>query len=1037
MAIDPLQRQMFGVRPGALPGVNPRNVAGGIYNLGNMGNAQPVMQPVPVAARPLQVASLGQPPTRTIIAPSQPDFQQEYDQATAQINAARQEQVPQTDITALLEARSQIVEAAEGAGQTLTIGDDDGERIDEGANSILAAADNATEGKVAETGGATGADANVAKTNAKGALDAVRDAETSLQAQLKLANLGKSVDLDSYQAQAKKLLGVDENEADVPDWAAPMFLFGMNLMKGPVSGKVQGQTGVGGLLSDIGAAGEKGFAFFAAERTRKRKEKATIAQMALNLKKTDDATKAASLKSLVESRRWWADYKLKREKETRIAGDAGRELALKRKREIRIAVNADRDFFAQQHDRMANRFLGKNPNIDDTTNFYVALSTEEGRILSAPVEKGGGARGLRRLYDNPGRMMLLGSLAAKKAGLAPEFKTETITFGPGTELTYSKNGVRNYARKNNLTEGNVISQIIADPQNKKWDGISLAVNLGKNQIEYTTPKAEGVVTPTWVDIGLQEKELAAARDGNRAVDPKAFTKTGIPYLESNQEMKKLTLGNFGGDEKYAYVNLPKLALINAQRRKGNKPEINLMDALKNPQKAPGVVSPKFSDTSGALNNLSIVELNVGATTTQDYLFNKNILDTKRKEIAEKLGIEESEVSSVMTSGEKIPWETLTEIGVLTPLAKPRDHKKPVTKTIMGRDGNWQVVEGFVGDIAGMESAANQQKLQDKVVSLAKANRAAYIIDNVYANMATTRDGALISSKWTDWMSSAGVAGKLVGFGESALNRDLSQIRNYELVNGGPGREATNKLINNWSSGFDKWAATTTLNATARQKLKSLFIGMAFDLASSREGGKLTDNDVTWAFKTLGFDTDAYLQNPAVVMTGLKTAIGQASMGLEMELMTIHEDAQAIREHNKDPANTNNQRYLLEEVLASRWSGVDPGEVQPFYTTPEGKKVYRFDKSPHVFDRRRSQTGGDAIRPTTNTNQQSFQYNDQTITYTGAPLSDVEQTTVTVLQGKNVPRTVAGVKAWFDNLSDAEKGTYAPIIKSLRNKGFFQ
>ena len=51
MAIDPLQRQMF-----RIPGVNPGQVAGGIYNLSNMGNANTT--PGPVAAQPLQVASL-------------------------------------------------------------------------------------------------------------------------------------------------------------------------------------------------------------------------------------------------------------------------------------------------------------------------------------------------------------------------------------------------------------------------------------------------------------------------------------------------------------------------------------------------------------------------------------------------------------------------------------------------------------------------------------------------------------------------------------------------------------------------------------------------------------------------------------------------------------------------------------------------------------------------------------------------------------------------------------------------------------------
>ena len=1041
MAVDPFQRVMFNGLRG--PGPDPR------LQSGIMGANQAPQTP-PVAAQPLRVASLspalgrstpGQVPSVPTPQPVQLaapeiDYQAEYDSIVAQLETAEAEGQPQETIDRLSELLTDTVMAAREAAAPLREAAAPLREAAEQTRDELAVSIDEIDLKALKDQSDVQAIAqedspeptppppilDAKRTDAMEAVKSVQDADKSLQAQLKLANLGNPVDLDAYQAQAKKLLGVDEDEADVPDWAAPMFLFGLNLMKGPVSSKVQGQTGLGGLLSDIGAAGEKGFAFFAAERSRKRKEKAAIAQVALDLKKMDTAKRTAALKSLVESRRWWADYLLKRGKEERLIGT-----------EARIAADADRDFFAQQHERLANRLLGKDPDVDDTTNFYVALSKEEGRILGPPVEKGGGARGLRRLYDNPARMMLLGSIAAKRAGLAPEFKTETIPFGAGAELSYSTNGLKNYARKNNMEEGQVLSQIVDDPQNPKWAGIALAVNLGKNQIKYDPRTAQGVVTPTWIDIGLQEKELAAARNEKRAVNPSAFTTTSTPYLESNQEMKRISLGTFGGEEKFAYINLPKLALINAQRRKDGKPEIDLMDALKNPRKAPGVVSPQYSDTSGALNNLSTVELNVGATTTQDYLFNKNVLDTKRKEIAEKLGIEVSEVPSIMTSGEKIPWETLVDVGVLTPLGKPRDHKKPVTKTIMGRNGDWMVVEGSVGDIAGMESAANQQKLSDKVVSLAKANRAAYIIDNVYATMPTTRDGALISSKWTDWLSSASVAGKLVGLGKNALNRDLGRIRDFETVPGGPGREATNKLINDWSLNFDKWASSTGVDATNRQKLKSLFIGMAFDLASSREGGKLTDNDVDWAFKTLGFNTEAYLQNPAVVMTGLKTAIGQASMGLEMELMTIHEDAQAIREHNKDPENANNQRYLLEEVLASRWSGVNPGQVQPFHTTSEGKRVYRFDQSPHVFERRRSQTGGNApVLP-----EQPGGGGERP---TQPPtLSGQEKTFLGILDAKKVPRTLGDVRNWFEKLpSDSPlRPQYAPLIKSLFKKRIFE
>ena len=174
MAIDPLQRRMFQV-----PGIRPGDVAGGIYDLANMGNAQSSVQSMPVAAQPLQVAAqplqvataTSKGPVTTsppIIASGQPqlDFQQSYNQATAQIDAARENQVPQSEIAALLEARSQIVLAAENAGQPLDIKGDDDERVAEATDSILTAADKAQGAKIAESPGTSDADANAAKTNA-------------------------------------------------------------------------------------------------------------------------------------------------------------------------------------------------------------------------------------------------------------------------------------------------------------------------------------------------------------------------------------------------------------------------------------------------------------------------------------------------------------------------------------------------------------------------------------------------------------------------------------------------------------------------------------------------------------------------------------------------------------------------------------------------------------------------------------------------------------------------------------------------------
>jgi hypothetical protein len=151
------------------------------------------------------------------------------------------------------------------------------------------------------------------------------------------------------------------------------------------------------------------------------------------------------------------------------------------------------------------------------------------------------------------------------------------------------------------------------------------------------------------------------------------------------------------------------------------------------------------------------------------------------------------------------------------------------------------------------------------------------------------------------------------------------------------------MISNWEGSFNKWADKAEYSQVNRQRLKTLFIDMAFNFASAREKGKLTDKDVDWAFRTLGFDADAYLQNPAVILAGLKEAMTTVNTGMEFRLMGIHESGPEIRKWNKE--NPNNPRYILEEVIKAKWSGVDPGRAKGFHTSPEGTKIYRYDKVP--------------------------------------------------------------------------------------------
>ena len=278
MAPPVFDRRMF-----QIPGVNPAEVAGGIGSLNPN---------TTVAARPLDV---GYRPEQ-IIAPSR-NYQQELAEIDARIEASNAIN-DQNSALLLNQQRQSLIAEAEAVGVDLAPpvaveAEPEPEAKaprpavrdlkPEDLKLLNATARDATAEAVA-SGKVTAADAQAAETDAQATVAAVTgDIETEDDFNKLLEALGpKDIDYSNWKKEAKELLGVPTDEADVPDWAAPIFLFGLNLMKGPVSSKT-GQQGLGGLLADIGAAGEQGVKAFATEGARKAAQRQSVANLALQL----------------------------------------------------------------------------------------------------------------------------------------------------------------------------------------------------------------------------------------------------------------------------------------------------------------------------------------------------------------------------------------------------------------------------------------------------------------------------------------------------------------------------------------------------------------------------------------------------------------------------------------------------------------------------------------------------------------------------------------------------------------------------------
>jgi hypothetical protein len=1063
MAIDPLQRRMFN----KIPGVNPAQVAASIY---------PAPLPIkPVAGQPLSIRDLVTQ-ARLVLNDPNADPDQVANLTTQLKNKGLPPEALKVaakplitegigeEIDPVITGKKAVSSwykpfvAEEAAGYTGPVekefvppepGDMRYHEPEARDIGTLTEAATAAVQETVKTGEVSAKEADVAKDQGQATLAAVLDAEESLDAQIATMTTGGALEgatSKNYNELAKELLGLDKSEADIPEWAAPIFLFGLNLMKAPVSTATR-DTGLGGLLADIGKAGEVGFASFGKERARKRKERAAIGQIALKLKTADDATKIASYKATLESKKFWLTHSLNVRKEARLTGTAAQ-----------TKLDQDSTFMATQFDRVMKQFTN-DQDIDGRSAWTQEFHDAINKIAAAPnIDL------MKDVYRNPVRLNLVGKIAAGEAGLRPDFKKDTIPFGPGKELTFDVNALKRYAKKNRISYGKALNEITQDPNNTKYAGIALPTNFGKDQFQVIPEKKGGITTPTYVDTAKQNTEIAAAQTANRPVDASKFTSYGPSYLTDAPTMKRLELGNVSGVSKFMYVDFGQLAFENAKRRKAEPPKdpLTIQEIGKEPTKYPTIVSAVHRDTSGALDNISNIEISTGADTTQDFLLNRNALDRWRVEIAAKVnqerikntrtpGVEVKLIKPEDVIAGRVPYEILEEFGVLTPLHAERVHTKPVTVTEFDlKRGQFTTRTGKPGDIVGLTTQASRDKIMATADSTAVSNSQAHRIRNLFKDV---KGPMSMTSAFTDLKASAIGALRLAGVGPKV---SLANLNNF-IEGGGPDAEgrtgaakmaATREMVKNWSTRFDAWGKIAIKDGAARQRLKSLFIDMAFNMASTREGGKLTDNDVNWAFKTLGFDADAYFQSPEIVMAGLDEAVQTINFKMDQKLASIIPDAQRdeIDKWNANPANKDNERSALEDHLRQRMRGVSAGEgrIRSQVIGVNGSPLLNEKGIPvytYRYDRRKGwrQAGpvgtrqvptGDGQAPTS-----TIDYGGISIPLKGVPSTETSAV-INMLQQANVPRTVAGLSKYLEGLSVDEQARIKSQLHKLNELGFF-
>jgi hypothetical protein len=704
--------------------------------------------------------------------------------------------------------------------------------FDQNVATLTNAADNAANVAVTE-GKVTPEAANAAKVQGKDVLEALKggDDDTDFKALIKALTGPNSI---TTNAQAKKLLDIDEDESDVPEWAAPMFLFGLNLMQGPVSSKTQGQGLLGGLLSDIGAAGEKGFTAFAAERARKKKEKAQIASLTLQLRTAGAAERKLILNA----------YKSKKTYDLNLGSKVG-----------------------SSYDKLMNRVTSLVP--DDQAEKKVIGLNAVGTALTQLRSAGVTGEALLK----PSVQSFITTNAANQMGITKTpMKLSNQEFGGikyawDPEALETARGQFNKAdpdKKIPTTVGFLSKLIAKDPSVQKYQDLL----IGSRAVNTTS-----TTTPAFIDATSGNKVVSeiltntTKRDEWFAANPDA-TETEIKAAQGTwrfeTERRLASAPNFS-EKTFTAENGEKISYYMndaAFWARHNSDQTLTMDKVfKNPEKYPKIIQGKVIDYAGLQPNLSTI-LVYDKGIKRQFQIDKRAYATALEE--EKIKTTDSIQTLIEKGlgrwfGEGVPTKDNEEITIMRMV-----------------DGKPELTQIKAGDAESVQAAfvnkADEIKFRGAGTRLLSQNTMFWEIDKILEDK-----GLSVSSKLTDFLGSATAVVDIVrnrlgvstGKARAALfDRDLSEDTRAQVAS---------------AFGENTWAKLIEDKAQ-RGELKSMFINLAFALASKREGGKLTDNDVKLALQTLGWEGDSWTQRPGEIQARMKRAAESSNQDYILEAL---------------------------------------------------------------------------------------------------------------------------------------------------------
>ena len=1043
MAIDPLQRAMF-----RRPGLNIADVTSGILN----GIAD--QPPTQVAGQRLQVASaapivFGGAAVNPLAGATNDELLNEHTQLKSLIQQAAAvppgaergvySQVPDLSAQIVrlnmlekeLNSRNVSVEqpavAAEeiipapppglAGGPPPPEGDpppppEGGPPVDqEDVQSILTAGDEAAAAAVAN-GQVDPTEAERARAEAEAlATRLTQDVETEDDFKQLLATIGPSnIDYTQWKSQAKELLGIDKEEADVPEWAAPMFMFGLKLMQGPVTGKTEGRSLVGGFLGDVGAAGAEAFPLIAVERERKRKQRADIATVTMQLEGAD-----ASRKKLIVD-------------------------AWKAKQTAALKLN---EAVAGAFDKLNNRVMGLVPEDQPEKKIVgmFAINSALAQLMDAGVTN--------EQLLNPAVQSLISTYAANQMGITKTpMKLSSQEWG-GVQYAWDPKALeaaRSQFNKDNPnnqipTTVGFLSRLVAqDPSVKQYQSLLIgqrAVNTESKTISRVNANGDTVEDEVLINVTKRNEWMAKHPGADQAAIIAAqptwrfITETRLKSAPSFTERQ--FVAENGETIKY-YIND---AAFDAHQRSDKT--LTMQKVLDNPGDYPKIIGGTIVDYSKLQPEMTTIPVGYGDAANQKIMFNYD-----------KRGLAQAINNGTIDPSTGNYIQKIINAGLGNYVGPPMNIKANEMVWTVGPDGSMVSATGqdAVGLVRGIASEKEAALWNKRGSGLAQLHRLSYHIHD----FVTGPDGKYVVSGGTDVArfleSGARLISGLFKGGErtsahlnTLVNKGTVTVGGQTITSGlsSDGLGRMNEALNVLRTGEGLMFGGVAIDTDAKRgQVESMFVNLAFALASAREGGKLTDNDVKNALMTLGWNGRSWTQTPERMIGTLRGAVQEASNSYVTDAIMVMTDENLAKHRT---LITEGAGDVAEQLLRRIASASDPdtariyARYQEYIQSGEDYRLsYHLNEKYHG-----SPSGTDEASPGTVEGQSSFTYGGKTINYTGeSPLTEVDQDRLLILNQKGVERTPAGIMAFLDGISDeAEKAAYTELLRRLRdNSNFF-